>query len=237
LIILAFYPINMYEDTAQQALADTVQTVLDETDADEQIEALKENARQRREREDMLWFELILSMATLRGSSGSTLATDSEYYSQVEYETLRGMDDSERIDHLEGVLLDAGVNMHLRKADFINAQLKRIESLGGLDAAQQAFESKEGKEAKMDFLRKFKDIGDKYARNIGMDIFHPDFQDTIALDARINGISDGLGVEFDSYEEHEQFYVDVAERLGMTAWELDRLLYRYTDNVTAHIAE
>jgi len=57
----------------------------------------------------------------------------------------------------------------------------------------------------MDCLRKFKNIGDKYARNIGMDIFHPDFQDTIALDARINRISDELGVEFDSYEEHEQF--------------------------------
>jgi hypothetical protein len=70
-----------------------------------------------------------------------------------------------------------------------------------------------------------------------MDIFHPDFQDTIALDARINSISNELGVEFDSYEEHEQFYVDVAERLGMTVWELDRLLYRYTDDVTAHVAK
>ena len=227
----------MGDETAIDTLADAVKTVLEETEAPERLEELKMTARQRRERSDMLWFELILSMATLRGSSGSTLATDSEYYSQVEYETLRGMDDSERIDHLERVLLDAGVNMHLRKADFINAQLKRIESLGGLDAAQQAFESQEGKEAKMDFLRKFKGIGDKYARNIGMDIFHPDFQDTIALDARINSISDELGVEFGSYEEHEQFYVDVAERLGMTAWELDRLLYRYTDDVTAHIAE
>jgi hypothetical protein len=127
---------------------DAVKTVLEKTEAPERLEELKTTARQRQERSDMLWFELILSMATLQGSSGSTRATDGEYYSQVEYETLRGMDDSERIDHLEGVLLDAGVNMHLRKADFIDAQLKRIESLGGLDAAQQAFESKEGKEAR-----------------------------------------------------------------------------------------
>lgn len=225
----------MVEDTAQRALADAVRTVLNETDADERIEELKRTAQQRRERPDMLWFELILSMATLQGSSGSTLATEDEYYSQVQYQTLLEMDEDERIDHLEDVLLDAGVNMHLRKADFINAQVQRIDSLGGLDSAQQKFEARDGKEAKMDFLREFKGVGDKYARNIGMDIFHPDFQDTIALDSRIRGISDELGVEFDSYEQHEQFYISVAERLGITAWELDRILYRYTDEVTANI--
>jgi hypothetical protein len=225
----------MVEDTAQRALADAVRTVLDETDADKRIEELKRTAQQRRERPDMLWFELILSMATLQGSSGSTLATEDEYYSQVQYQTLLAMDEDERIDHLEDVLLDAGVNMHLRKADFINAQVQRIDSLGGLDSAQQEFEARDGKEAKMDFLREFKGIGDKYARNIGMDIFHPDFQDTIALDARIKGVSDELGIEFDSYERHEQFYTSVAERLGITAWELDRILYRYTDEVTANI--
>jgi hypothetical protein len=83
----------------------------------------------------------------------------------------------------------------------------------------------------MDFLRKFKGIGDEYARNIGMDIFHPDFRGTIALDTRIKGISDELDVEFDSYEKHEQFYVSVAGQLDITAWELDRILYRYTDEI------
>lgn len=87
----------------------------------------------------------------------------------------------------------------------------------------------------MDFLREFKGVGDKYARNIGMDIFHPDFQDTIALDTRVKGISDELSVEFNSYEKHEQFYISVADRLDTTAWELDRILYRYTDEVISEI--
>ncbi len=119
----------------------------------------------------------------------------------------------------------------LRKTDFINAQVHRIDSLGGVYSAHQEFETKDGKEAKMDFLRKFKGIGDEYARNIGMDIFHPDFRGTIALDTRIKGISDELDVEFDSYEKHEQFYVSVAGQLDITAWELDRILYRYTDEI------
>lgn len=225
----------MNHHTPRQTLANAVRNVLEETDADKRIEELKQTAQQRRERPDMLWFELILSMATLRGSSGSTLATEDEYYNQVQYQTLLEMNEDERIDHLEDVLLDAGVNMHLRKADFINAQVQRIDSLGGLNSAQQEFEERDGKEAKMDFLREFKGVGDKYARNIGMDIFHPDFQDTIALDTRVKGISDELSVEFNSYEKHEQFYISVADRLDTTAWELDRILYRYTDEVISEI--
>lgn len=225
----------MDKDTAQQVLTDAVQTVLEETDADERVAELKQTAQQRRERPDMLWFELILSMSTWQGSGGSDLATEEKYYSQVTYNNLLQMDEDERIQHLEEVLLNAGVNMHEKKSRYISTHVNQIESLSGLESAQQGFEDRDGKEAKMDFLREFKGIGDKYARNIGMDMFHPDFQDTIALDTRIRGISDELSVEFDSYEEHEQFHISVAERLDMTAWELDRILYRYTDEITAEI--
>jgi len=227
----------MGDEVAINTLVDAAKTVLEETGAPERLDELKTTARQRRERSDMLWFELILSMATWGNSSGSDLATNEEYYSQVKYNHLLPMGEDKRIGHLKDVLHDAGVRYQNKKSRYISSHIDRIEEKGGLEITQEEFESQDGKDAKMDFLREFKGIGDKYARNIGMDIFHPDFRDTIALDNRINGISDELGVEFDSYEEHEQFYVDVAERLGMTAWELDRLLYRYTDDVTAHIAE
>jgi hypothetical protein len=183
----------------------------------------------------MLWFELILSMSTWQGSGGSDLATEKEYYSQVTYDNLLQMGAEERIQHLEEVLLDAGVNMHKKKSRYISTHVSQIKSLGGLNSAQQEFEERDGKESKMDFLREFKGVGDKYARNIGMDIFHPDFQDTIALDTRIKGISDELSVEFNSYEKHEQFYISVADRLDTTAWELDRILYRYADEVISEI--
>lgn len=83
----------------------------------------------------------------------------------------------------------------------------------------------------MGFLKQFKGIGDKYARNIGIDLFYPDFRDTVALDIRIRNITGELDISFDSYDEEEEFYVRVADRLGVTPWELDRTLYRYTDEV------
>jgi len=225
----------MNQNTPRQTLTNAVRVVLEETDADERIEELKQTAQQRRERPDMLWFELILSMGTWGNSRGGKLATDETYYSQVEYSHLLDMDENERIDHLQNVLDDAGVRYPNKKSRYISSQMNKVRESGGLTPAQKEFESKNGKEAKIDFLREFKGIGDKYARNIGMDVFHPDFRDTIALDDRIDSVSDELGVEFESYEKHEQFYVDIADRLDMTAWELDRLLYRYINEITAEI--
>lgn len=226
----------MQQSVAEQRLSEAVERVLERTDADERIEKIKNKTKQRRERSDTLWFELILSMSTWQGSGGSDLATEEEYYSQVTYDNLLQMDEDERIPHLEEVLLEAGVNMYQKKSRYISSHVERIESMGGLEAAQDEFESKDGKEAKMELLKQFKGIGDKYARNIGMDLFHPDFRDTIALDTRIGNVTDELDIEFESYEEEEEFYVSVADRLGITPWELDRLLYRYTDEVVEDIS-
>ena len=72
-------------------------------------------------------------------------------------------------------------------------------------------------------------IGPKYSRNMLMDIFHPDFRDSIAIDQRILSISRLLELRFKNYNEHENFYLDVADGAGLSGWELDRLMYRFTD--------
>jgi len=221
----------MQRSVTEERLTEAVKRVLETTDAKQRIEKQKRTAEQRQERSDTLWFELILSMSTWQGSSGSDLATEEEYYSEVTYDKLLQMPEKERIEHLKQVLLNAGVNMHEKKSRYISSHVNRIESIGGLDAAQQEFESKNGKDAKMEFLKQFKGIGDKYSRNIGMDLFHPDFRNTVALDTRIRNVTDELDIEFDSYEQEEEFYIVVADRLGVTPWELDRILYRYTDEV------
>ena len=189
----------MPQSATEERLTEAVKRVLETTDAKQRIEKQKRTAEQRRERSDTLWFELILSMSTWQGSSGSDLATEEEYYSEVTYNKLLRMPEKERVQHLKQVLLDAGVNMHKKKSRYISSHVNRIESMGGLDAAQQEFESKDGKNAKMNFLKQFKGIGDKYSRNIGMDLFHPDFRDTVALDTRIRNVTDELDIEFDSY--------------------------------------
>ena|GEM_PF-5788181 len=81
----------------------------------------------------------------------------------------------------------------------------------------------------MAFLDNFPGIGPKYARNIMMDCYHPLFRNCIAIDARIKSVSKKLGLEFKGYEEQEYFYKIAAEKAGIEGWELDRLIWGYTN--------
>jgi alpha-glucosidase (family GH31 glycosyl hydrolase) len=83
----------------------------------------------------------------------------------------------------------------------------------------------------MDFLKRFKGIGDKYARNIWMDMCDRDFCDTVAIDERIQHVSEVLGVRGLPYDEHEAVYQGIAREAGLEPWELDRILYWYTAEV------
>ena len=63
----------------------------------------------------------------------------------------------------------------------------------------------------------------------------PEFRDSIALDTRVKGVTKTLGLEFSSYEAHEQFYLEVAGMAGLDGWTVDRLIYNWRDEVLAGI--
>jgi len=64
-----------------------------------------------------------------------------------------------------------------------------------------------------------------------MDCYHPLFRDCIALDSRIKGISRALKLSFRTYDEEENFYLDVAKSSGMEGWALDRMMYGFRECV------
>jgi hypothetical protein len=68
-----------------------------------------------------------------------------------------------------------------------------------------------------------------------MDAYHPDFRDSIALDVRVKKVADALGIDVAPYEAAEQFFIAAAARAGINRWELDRLLYTFTDDVLTAI--
>jgi hypothetical protein len=55
--------------------------------------------------------------------------------------------------------------------------------------------------------------------------------ESIAVNARITGLSKMLELEFDHYAGHEQFYLDVANDAELSGWELDRLLFNFKGKV------
>lgn len=179
-------------------------------------------------RPDFLWHYLLQSFATMGRVSGwDGLIGDKKNYNQLKYEYLGRLTPETRAQHVRRMCAKAKLRMPNRKTKYILRCFEQISELGGPKSAKQKLLSHKGKAAKINFLKQFYGIGDKYARNIMMDVYHEEFRDSIAVDARIKSFSASIGLTFDEYDQYEAFYKDVAKRAGINAWELDRIIFNF----------
>jgi len=184
-------------------------------------------------RSDFVWHELLLSFATMGNSRGAEgLIRNQGNYKRVTFEALsRKPTKTARLKELLAVLRAAKVRMPPKKAVCLADAFERVKQMGGPRKAKAELFRRDGYEGKIRFWQEFDGIGDKYSRNIMMDVYHPDFRNYIAVDERIKRITRALGLVFGGYEPEEEFYLDVAKRAGIEGWELDRMLYGFRDRV------
>jgi thermostable 8-oxoguanine DNA glycosylase len=181
-------------------------------------------------RPDLLWRLLVGAMATLGNAlSWERIFGPSGSYKEVSFAVLEGLSSTQRRKRLREVLRRAKVRWPRKKAVWLDRNFQRIQALGGLHRANQQALAAPGREAKMQFMRQFAGIGPKYARDVWMDIYDPSFRNTVALDVRVKKITTALGYSFQSYEEEERFFQEIAKKAGREPWEVDRLLYRFND--------
>ena len=187
-------------------------------------------------RPDFIWHYLLQSFATMGGSAGwAGLIGNKTNYAKVAYDVLERLEPGDRKREVLTVCRCAKLRWPERKAAFIVSAFETIRELGGFSAANKRIFDARGREAKMRFLKSFKGIGPKYARNMMMDVYDDDFRSSIAIDSRIKKLSERWGLSFASYEEHERFYLGVATDAGINGWELDRLLYNFHDEFVARV--
>jgi thermostable 8-oxoguanine DNA glycosylase len=229
---------------AKKSLVAAVESVQRNEDVETKLFNLKQQGQERWERDDVIWFEIVLSLATLGKSEGSQLIFDeqdnlvNERYERVSFESIAQMDQETRASELREILLSADVRFHNKKSEALVKNFEFIkQEYGDPKGAKSAFEDQEGVDEKIAFLKQFSQIGPKYARNIGMDLYLPDFRYFIAVDSRIENIMGDAGFPYEdkSYEEQEAFLRSVAEELGCEPWELDRILYHFETEVRAQL--
>jgi len=187
------------------------------------------------ERPDFLWHHLLQSFATMGRNAGARgLIGNKSNYDKLRFDVLAQLAPAARRTQVETTCRMGKIRMPGIKAGYILTCFDQIQKLGGPESAKARLLAQEGREAKIAFLKSFHGIGDKYARNIMMDVYHPEFRDTIAIDARIKALSQALGLRFDSYAAHEEFYLSVAQEAGLNGWELDRLVFSFQSEFLAN---
>jgi len=232
-------------EESRRMLVEAVETVRSREAVDKTLLELQEQGQRWWERDDIIWFEIVLSLATQGGSYGSRLVINDEgeidqhRYGSVAFRTLEQVDPNRRSTYLESRLYGT-VRMQSMKAEALEQNFEMIkEEYGDPRGAKEAFIDKNGPEAKIEFLKQFKRIGDKYARNIPMDLYLNEFREFIAIDSRIKGIMKEAGypVGERGYAECEEFLRSVASESNMEPWELDRTLYNFEDDIDTALSE
>jgi len=223
------------QEAKRQALVDSLKHITPEMRR--YLSSQKRWGKGELERPDFVWHILLQSFATwgtARGHEG--LIGNQDNYNRVTFDALSRVDADERLLVLLEVFLAAKVRYAVMKAKLMARNYDLVAKTGGpVEATRQAL-AQDGKEAKIAFMKRFHGIGPKYARNIWMDAYHPDFQDSIAVDLRIRKVTKALGYSFKTYEAEERLYQDIAKEAGFQGWEVDRLLYEYTDHFLADIS-
>jgi hypothetical protein len=183
------------------------------------------------ERNDFIWHYILQSFSTMGNSRGHAgLILNKNNYNQVTFEAVKDLNPESRLAHFDSILRRAGVRMPRQKAQWLNTNYEKIVAFGGLKETKKIALEQNGTQAKIDFMTKFSGIGEKYARNIWLDVYHLDFHNNVAIDDRIKKVTQSLGYNFDNYRQHEEFYLSIAKEAGLNGWELDRLLYNYNDH-------
>lgn len=206
------------------------------------LEAIKEDSiktgRIKLGAPDFIWNSIYRSLGTWRGDRNYDGYCAS--YPKLTFSILSAVPVSERQAFIEDMIdhPDVRPNMYKRKAEFLAKNIGIMEQLiqdyglknGEKDLRDILFVLN-GHQAKIAFLCQFKVIKNKYARNMMMDVYHPDFQDaTLAIDSRIEGIGEKYklpSLKDSDYYTLEAIYIDIAHSAGLTAWEFDRLMYNY----------
>ena len=201
------------------------------------IEDLKKY-RAELDRPDFVWHYLLQSFSTMGGAAGSRgLMGNMANYNRITFDALKQLDAVQRPAVVEQTCRDAKIRWPVNKTEYILRCYAQVTALGGLAAVKTALLAIPGRAGKIKFLRQFHGIGLKYARNMMMDVYHEDFWESIAIDSRIKSISTALGVEFQDYASHENFYLEVAHAAGINGWELDRLMFNFDKEVLAAVAK
>jgi N-glycosylase/DNA lyase len=215
-----------------------VQAILDRPpEHDIEIKKLRKNSRQISKRPDWLWHLLLSSMSTMGISRGyKGLIENPQNYNLVSYTTLIKLAPKERIVNIRQALQNGSVLRYKPKTRWLANNISFILDCGGIESLQHFILKAKGKDSKIRLIKLFEGIGDKYARNIFMDIHHEDFIDSITIDERITKILDALMVEHSlSYLEKEQFLIELAKDCGISPWHLDRLLYLFVGHYISKI--
>jgi hypothetical protein len=190
-----------------------------------------ENSKSSQWKNPSAFWEKIISNQMHIGSNSRTLIkrkTTDEFVIASDFDKISKLDNHAKQELLRKFVPGGkNVSKETKVSRLINA-VDLILSKGGLNSD---FKSNLKKEDIIDTLNLIEGIGPKQARNIPMDLYHPEFRNgCIPIDENWKKIGSYLGCHWIKSEKHEQEIIEwrnkyIGREKIKEDWEFDRLVY------------
>jgi hypothetical protein len=186
------------------------------------------------------FWEKIISNQMHIGSNSSTLikrkSTD-EFILASDFDKISKLEKHKKQELLLKFIPGGRRNSKEKKVLRLINAVDLILSKGGLNSV---FNSTLNKERIIDILTSIEGIGPKQARNIPMDLYHPEFRNgSIPIDENWKKIGSYLGCKWSNSEKHEQDIIEwrnmyIGRNKIKEDWEFDRLVYFALNDKQSH---
>lgn len=198
------------------------------------LQDLENEAIDFQQQEDWIWHALIRSLATLGGAAGYDNLINNGNIEELDYQyindfaQINNWNNDDIKNHFYNLFSAAIIRYSNRKSNYMLINYQLFANYNAVIALSNALWQMENRNEFIRYVIQFHGIGQKYARNIAMDLKHPAFTNSIAIDSRIEKILSALEYHGgNAYEEKEEALLNIAQDAEITGWQLDRLLFNF----------
>lgn len=179
------------------------------------------------------WNGFILSWATYGGSKNWPSRIQPLYNAEYSWEALSSVDEQTRLNRFSVL---GNPRYRSKVAIWAPMVFDRLANPGGPVAARSHYFSLTTARERIAYVMSFSGFGEKYGRNIPMDIYDDLVRDNFALDHRLRTFLAACGYRDVTYARGEELLGELAAELSTDAWTLDRVIYGKLDLLMGRLA-
>lgn len=182
-------------------------------------------------REDFLWYCVVRIFAYIWNEKWYESFVDNEkLINIISYNSLKNVLDS---DEFYGLLVSTfkqwKVELTEERAYQLIKNYELIDAMGWVEKAKEKALRARWVKWKLEFIKQFHGIGNRYWMKLRMDTYHEDFHDQMLITPQISSISKVMWFDFENESQEIYFYKNISNITWLALWDLDRLINEYSN--------
>lgn len=182
-------------------------------------------------RDDFVWYSILRIFSYIWNEKWfESFVENEKLINIISYNSLKNVVDSEQFYNLLVLTFKQWkVELTEERAYQLIKNYELIDAMGWVEKAKEKALRARWVKWKLEFIKQFHWIGNRYWMKLWMDTYHEDFHDQMFVTPQINSISKVMWFDFENESQEIFFYKNISSITWLALWDLDRLINEYSN--------